>query len=539
MRLFIRSTGCPVPSAVQADSQQTIEELWGQLRQSGKLGDACDERLRLVHRGRVLRQRSAQLGEVCSDGDVLVLLPGRPAVLPCLPSGPPCKGPGLREINAAIREDLAAQGPGPLAAAEAAARRQETDAARLDAGAAAGATRLEDLLLSGEMGALRQYLEQLQEALRGPVEVGAGGPGGGDAAAGAGGAGNLAAALDAFFGLPLAGHLPAGGGAAAGLGGQAAAEDLADEDGEDEEEEGEFSEEEEEDEGNGYFLEGEGYSEEEEGEGGEGDGHEAGSGQPGAQLLPPRVPELDAEALGSLIEMGFPEPLCRNALLMGRNRFEPALEWLLSHAEDPAAAEPLSDTQLARLYGRGQPRQGPAVDEGSLAHLMDMGFAHTQAEQALRAFNNSLPAAASWLLSLGTVAAAADAPAAHPAAAPTADPSAPAASLGSAGDDVVGLASGAGSDSQRQDAAGPSAGQTSGTGSDGSRSNSLSEAEGAAHDADDSMPALQLDASGSVEEAEARGSDAGSAALPALAASNGGSSASGDDADEQETLTTQ
>ncbi len=128
MRLFIRSTGCPVPSAVEADSQQTIEELWGQLRQSGKLGDACDERLRLVrggncrefhgqaapatppllpaasllfiawsfkclqvHRGRVLRQRSAQLGEVCSDGDVLVLLPGRPAVLPCLPSGPPCK----------------------------------------------------------------------------------------------------------------------------------------------------------------------------------------------------------------------------------------------------------------------------------------------------------------------------------------------------------------------------------------------------------------------------------------------------------------
>ncbi len=63
----------------------------------------------------------------------------------------------------------------------------------------------------------------------------------------------------------------------------------ADEDGEDEEEEGEFSEEEEEDEGNGYFLEEEGYSEEEEGEGGEGDGHEAGSGQPGAQLLPPRV----------------------------------------------------------------------------------------------------------------------------------------------------------------------------------------------------------------------------------------------------------
>lgn len=54
-----------------------------------------------------------------------------------------------------------------------------------------------------------------------------------------------------------------------------------------------------------------------------------------------KVPELDSAALGGLMEMGFPEALCRNALLMGRNRFEPALEWLLSHAEDPAAAEPL------------------------------------------------------------------------------------------------------------------------------------------------------------------------------------------------------
>lgn len=176
-----------------------------------------------------------------------------------------------------------------------------------------------------------------------------------------------------------------------------------------------------------------------------------------------QVPELDPAALGGLMEMGFPEALCRNALLWGRNRFEPALEWLLSHAEDPAAAEPLrwagpaaaaglrprascglagllacsaarpagsrcvaagrrrgalcmkcavpqrpgaracmhglplqpgcspppavappplrSDAQLARLYGRGPPRQAPAVDEGSLAHLTDMGFDRAQASR--------------------------------------------------------------------------------------------------------------------------------------------------------------
>lgn len=54
-----------------------------------------------------------------------------------------------------------------------------------------------------------------------------------------------------------------------------------------------------------------------------------------------QVPDLDSAALAELMEMGFPEALCRNALLWGRNSLQPALEWLLQHAEDPAAAEPL------------------------------------------------------------------------------------------------------------------------------------------------------------------------------------------------------
>lgn len=108
-----------------------------------------------------------------------------------------------------------------------------------------------------------------------------------------------------------------------------------------------------------------------------------------------------------------------------RNRLEPALEWLLEHAEDPAATEPLrsvawafeaatclvgraahpawgalcalqpcaerrcstapvfpclpcSDAQLARLYGRGPRRAGPPVDQGALAMLQDMGFDRQQ-----------------------------------------------------------------------------------------------------------------------------------------------------------------
>jgi hypothetical protein len=61
---------------------------------------------------------------------------------------------------------------------------------------------------------------------------------------------------------------------------------------------------------------------------------------------PAQVPDLDSRALAELMEMGFPEALCRNALLWGRNQFEPALEWVLGHAEDPAATDPLR-------WGRG------------------------------------------------------------------------------------------------------------------------------------------------------------------------------------------
>jgi uncharacterized UBP type Zn finger protein len=53
------------------------------------------------------------------------------------------------------------------------------------------------------------------------------------------------------------------------------------------------------------------------------------------------VPELSSEHLASLREIGFSEELCRNGLLLHRNQFERALEWLLEHADDPDAAEPL------------------------------------------------------------------------------------------------------------------------------------------------------------------------------------------------------
>lgn len=78
---------------------------------------------------------------------------------------PPKQGPTLREINAAIRDDLAAQGPGRLEAAQAAARREGGAGGGGAAGFGGGlpdAQELEQALLSGEMGALQAYLDQLQ-----------------------------------------------------------------------------------------------------------------------------------------------------------------------------------------------------------------------------------------------------------------------------------------------------------------------------------------------------------------------------------------
>lgn len=138
--------------------------------------------------------------------------------MPVPPAPTPLQGPSLRDINAAIREDLSRLGPGQLAAAEAAARRQARQARRAQGPPSDMAELLSQALVSGEVSALRSYLEQLQAALRAAGGGGGAGPGGGDAALPA------AAALEALFGL--AGQQPGGGGegAAAALGQEVHAE---------------------------------------------------------------------------------------------------------------------------------------------------------------------------------------------------------------------------------------------------------------------------------------------------------------------------
>ncbi|GLC44098.1 hypothetical protein PLESTB_000929500 [Pleodorina starrii] len=113
----------------------------------------------------------------------------------------------------------------------------------------------------------------------------------------------------------------------------------------------------------------------------------AAAGPPPAAAPPPlAIPEPDAQAAAQLGEMGFGEPVVRKALLLHRNDMEAALNWLLQHGEDPAAAEPLTEEQLRQIYSRG-PR-GPPSEPELVEQLVAMGFDRNRSAAALRRFRN-------------------------------------------------------------------------------------------------------------------------------------------------------
>ena len=121
--------------------------------------------------------------------------------------------------------------------------------------------------------------------------------------------------------------------------------------------------------------------------------------------------EPDEAAVRQLQEMGFAEALCRKALQLRRNHVPAAAEWLLAHADDPAAAAPLTPEELRQLAGpsrrdrRRRLRRQFAynlrqeADPEALHQLMEMGFEDDQARRALRASANNVELACQMLLS--------------------------------------------------------------------------------------------------------------------------------------------
>eukprot|EP00741_Cyanophora_paradoxa_P013732 tig00020710_g13255.t1 len=123
-----------------------------------------------------------------------------------------------------------------------------------------------------------------------------------------------------------------------------------------------------------------------------------------APSSPAAPPEPDAQAVRLFTDMGFPEARTRKALVLSGNNTQRAMDWLLSHADDPNADRPLTEAELAALTAPARPHRPPAASSSSgpdpelVRRLVEMGFPESDAQQALQATRNRFEAACSWLL---------------------------------------------------------------------------------------------------------------------------------------------
>ncbi|XP_010544252.1 PREDICTED: ubiquitin carboxyl-terminal hydrolase 14 isoform X2 [Tarenaya hassleriana] len=116
--------------------------------------------------------------------------------------------------------------------------------------------------------------------------------------------------------------------------------------------------------------------------------------QPGEELLPDDVPEeemasvkpvANEEIVAQLVSMGFNHLQCEKAAINTSNvGVEEAMNWLLSHMDDPDIDAPIS--------------QGTsAVDESKVATLVSFGFSEEVAQKALKASGGDVERATDWI----------------------------------------------------------------------------------------------------------------------------------------------
>ncbi|XP_072285458.1 ubiquitin-associated domain-containing protein 1 isoform X2 [Pyxicephalus adspersus] len=134
---------------------------------------------------------------------------------------------------------------------------------------------------------------------------------------------------------------------------------------------------------------------------------------------------VDEVALRHLTEMGFPESRAVKALRLNHMSVTQAMEWLIEHADDPAADAPLQNENMSEATGDsasadprtslGATAQEPTdelteifkkirrkrefrPDPRAVIALMEMGFDEKEVIDALRVNNNQQDAACEWLL---------------------------------------------------------------------------------------------------------------------------------------------
>ncbi|GLT37905.1 hypothetical protein SLA2020_121890 [Shorea laevis] len=122
--------------------------------------------------------------------------------------------------------------------------------------------------------------------------------------------------------------------------------------------------------------------------------------QPGEELLPEGVPEEEAESrkpvaneniVSQLVSMGFNHFHCQKAAINTLNAgVEEAMNWLLSHMDDPDIDAPISSG--------AQAAEAP-IDQSKIDTLITFGFQEELARKALKASGGDIEKATDWIFS--------------------------------------------------------------------------------------------------------------------------------------------
>ncbi|KAI1960989.1 ubiquitin C-terminal hydrolase Ubp14 [Ophidiomyces ophidiicola] len=120
-------------------------------------------------------------------------------------------------------------------------------------------------------------------------------------------------------------------------------------------------------------------------------GHQEGEILLKDEPSPPKVEFTpNSEAANMLLGMGFPEVRVTKALhATGNTDADAALNWLLSHMDDPDIDTPVVLEQSAK----------PTEDEAKICQLTDMGIGRATARKALRETSGDIGRAVDWVFS--------------------------------------------------------------------------------------------------------------------------------------------
>lgn len=103
--------------------------------------------------------------------------------------------------------------------------------------------------------------------------------------------------------------------------------------------------------------------------------------------------QVNMDLLSELLGMGFPQVRCEKALYStGNADLEAAMNWLLSHLEDPDIDEPINKKKVSKNWA-------DEPDATKVAQLTDMGIDDSRARRALVATGGDISRAIDWVFS--------------------------------------------------------------------------------------------------------------------------------------------